>query len=146
MLTLHTIHHPKGAKRPRKVVGRGNAAGAGTYAGRGLKGQKARTGGRKGLKRKGLRMLLLRIPKKRGFYKAKPNTAAVNLGTLETLVQDNMRLDQAALLAFGLVSKRVAGVKILGDGVWTKKGVTFTGFTFSESARKKVRETGGTIV
>ncbi len=146
MLTLHTLKHPTGAKRKRKVVGRGNAAGAGTYAGRGMKGQKARTGGRKGLKRKGLRMMLLRIPKSRGFYKPKPNIATVNLGALESLVQDNARLDQAALLALGLVSKRTAGVKILGDGSWSKKGVQFQGFAFSASAKEKVRATGGTIL
>ncbi len=145
MLTLHTLPHPKGSKRRRKVVGRGNAAGGGTYAGRGLKGQKARTGGRKGLKRKGLRMMLLRIPKKRGFYRPKKNVATVNLGFIELRAQDGMRVDETVLRAWELMPKRVDAVKVLGDGAWTKKSITFIGLSFSAGARAKVEATGSTV-
>ncbi len=145
-LTLHTLTHPKGAKRKRKVVGRGNAAGGGTYAGRGSKGQKARSGGRKGLKRKGLRMLLLRIPKRRGFARPRLKRGVVNLGSIEPRATDGMTIDRAVLLSWGLVSKRRrSAAKVLGDGTWTRKGVHFRGLDFSAAAKAKVEATGGNV-
>ncbi len=53
-------------KNPKKRVGRGNASGKGSYSGRGLKGQRSRSGGKKGLKLRGLRRLSKRLPKLRG--------------------------------------------------------------------------------
>lgn len=90
-------------------------------------------------------MMLLRIPKKRGFYRPKKNIATVNLGAIEPEVQDGMRVDETVLRAWGLVPKRVDAVKILGDGAWTKKSVTFVGLSFSAGARTKVEATGGSI-
>jgi len=58
-------------KNPKKRLGRGNASGEGGYCGRGLKGQRSRSGGRKGLKIKGLRILSRRLPKLGGFNKHK---------------------------------------------------------------------------
>ena len=64
-LSLHTIKKPKANSKKRKRIGRGNASGHGTYAGKGQKGQNARSGV-SGLKRKGMKQVLLRTPKKRG--------------------------------------------------------------------------------
>ncbi len=144
-LTLHTLTHPRGTKRKRKVIGRGNASGHGTYAGRGVKGQKARTGGSKGLKRKGLRMMLLRIPKTRGFTGRPNETVVLNLDALSKTVREGMQVDAALLKTMGLVGSRAKRVKILGDGEWPHKGVAFTGLIFSQSARDKVIAAGSTI-
>ena len=145
-LTLHTLQHPSGAKRTRKVIGRGNASGHGTYAGRGQKGQKARTGGRKGLKRKGLRMMLLRIPKRRGIGNRQGSPVRVlNLEQLDRVLADGARVDRAALVALGLINARGQRVKILGAGEWQRKGITFIGLAFSEAARSKVMAGGSTI-
>src|SRR3989338_10160525 len=82
-LTLDNLKINFGAKKKRKRVGRGNASGHGTYSGRGLKGQRARSGGKKGLKLRGLKQLLKNKPKIGGFRSLKPKMAVVNLSDLE---------------------------------------------------------------
>src|SRR3989344_399564 len=82
-LTLHNLKINKKAKKKTKRVGRGNASGHGTYSGRGLKGQKARAGGKGGLKRRGLKQLLRNKPKLGGFKSLKPKMAIVDLDQLE---------------------------------------------------------------
>ena len=79
MLSLHTIKPNKGETKKRKRVGRGNASGHGTYSGRGQKGQRSRSGGKSGLKRKGMKQILLQTPKLRGFKSDKPKNQVINL-------------------------------------------------------------------
>ncbi|MEK7097792.1 MAG: uL15 family ribosomal protein, partial [Patescibacteria group bacterium] len=77
-LSLHTIRPASGSTKKRKRVGRGNASGHGTSATRGTKGQRSRTGV-SGLKRLGMKSMLLSIPKKRGFNSLKSKNQVVNL-------------------------------------------------------------------
>ncbi|PIY78798.1 MAG: 50S ribosomal protein L15, partial [Parcubacteria group bacterium CG_4_10_14_0_8_um_filter_35_7] len=80
-LSLHNLKSRK--RKKRKRVGRGNASGHGTYSGRGLKGQKSRSGGKKGLKLKGFKVIIQNIPKTRGFKSIHPKMEIVNTGDLE---------------------------------------------------------------
>ncbi len=67
MITLSNLQPKIGSRHRRKRVGRGNASGHGTYSGRGIKGQRSRSGGKKGLKLKGLRHNIKNFPKLRGL-------------------------------------------------------------------------------
>jgi len=81
-LTLHTIKPFSGSKKKVKRVGRGLGS-TGTYSGRGQKGQRARSGGRGGLKLLGMKRIILATPKLRGFKSPYPKMVAVNIGDLE---------------------------------------------------------------
>lgn len=141
-LALHTIKAAKGAKHKKKIIGRGNASGHGTYSTRGQKGQKSRSGGSKGLKRKGLRQLILSFPKMRGFKSIHPKPAVLNLKDLEK-ISGNI-ITPKIILENGLVREIKNGVKILGDGE-IKRAVTVKECEVSGSAREKIEKAGGHI-
>lgn len=143
-LTLHNLKIPQGAKKKRKRVGRGNASGHGTYSGRGQKGQKARSGGKKGLKRLGLRQFLRSKPKIGGFRSFKPKRAIVNIGQLEKKFKDGEIVDSQQLINKNLIKDDKNGVKILGEGKLNKK-LTVIANAFSESAKKAIIKAGGEI-
>ncbi|HEU0051133.1 MAG TPA: uL15 family ribosomal protein, partial [Patescibacteria group bacterium] len=84
-LSLHTLHPVKGSRTKKFRVGRGLGSGRGKTAGRGTKGQRARTGGRKRLRLKGLKQMLLAFPKTRGFQSLNQKTVAISLIQLATL-------------------------------------------------------------
>ncbi len=128
------------AKAYRK--GRGNGSGNGKTAGRGQKGQWARSGGGVRVGFEGGQMPLARRLPKRGFHNifAKP-LEAVNVSALEKF-EDGDTVTAQALLDKGVLSKCVYGVKILGSGEITKK-LTVEASAFSESAKKKIVAAGG---
>ena len=86
MLTLHNLKRFAKSKKAKERIGRGNASGHGTYATRGLKGQKSRTGGRKGLIKKGLKTTLQRLPKNKGFKSLKLKEEIINLKDFVSLI------------------------------------------------------------
>jgi large subunit ribosomal protein L15 len=141
-LTLHTLKPASGSKTKKFRVGRGNASGSGTTAGRGTKGQRARTGGRNKLKLKGMKQMLLRIPKNRGFKSAIPHAYAITLQQLERWCQAGERVTLAALQKRNLVPADAIGIKILNTGTLTKK-VTLIGMTASAAAKAAVEKAGG---
>lgn len=143
-LTLHTIKPFYKSKKSRKRVGRGFGC-HGTYSGRGQKGQRARSGGKKGLKLKGIKKVLLGIPKVRGFHSPYPKVAVVNVGTLNEKFKENDVITPDTLLKMKLVDKIMGGVKILGDGELKKK-LIIQGCTVSDSAKEKIEKAGGKIV
>lgn len=143
-LSLHTIKPAKGSKRSKKRVGRGNASGHGSYSTRGIKGQKARSGGRGGLKYKGMKAMLLSIPKKRGFKSMRKKSEILNINDLDKKFEDNTRITLKVLQKSGMISKIKNGVKILGDGE-TKKKFVISGCDVSKSAREKIEGAGGSI-
>ena len=103
-LQAHTLHLPAGArKRPKKRVGRGAGSGFGTTAGRGTKGQKARSGGRGGLKRKGLKPSLQKIPKVRGFKSFAPRMQMITLAVLAAHCRSNETITPKLLEKRGLI-------------------------------------------
>ena len=140
----HELRPPKGATHKRKRVGRGNASGHGTYATKGLKGQKARTGGgvRPGFEG-GQLPLVRRMAYKRGFRNPfRVDYEEVNIGDLarfdagSTVTVDTLR---AARLV-----RTSRPVKVLGEGDLTS-ALTVEAHRFSKSAREKIEAAGGSV-
>ena len=131
-----------GSTHVDKRKGRGHATGNGKTAGRGHKGQKARSGGGVRIGFEGGQMPLARRIPKRGFHNifAKP-LESVNVSALEKF-EDGAVVDAKALLDAGVLSKCTYGVKILGNGEITKK-LTVKASAFSESAKAKIEAAGG---
>ena len=131
-----------GSTHVDKRKGRGHATGNGKTAGRGHKGQKARSGGGTRIGFEGGQMPLARRIPKRGFNNifAKP-LEAVNVSALDKF-EDGAVIDAQMLLHSGVLSKCVYGVKILGNGEITKK-LTVKAAAFSESAKQKIEAAGG---
>ncbi len=143
-LNLHTIKPKKGARKDRMRVGRGLAK-KGTYSGRGAKGQRARSGGRSGLKLKGLRKVMLGIPKLRGFKSLEEPKAVVNVGELSAAFASGAKVTPKLLRDKGLVEEIGAGVKVLGDGELTIK-ITLEGCQVSAGAKTKIEKAGGKVI
>ena len=131
-----------GSTHVDKRKGRGHATGNGKTAGRGHKGQKARSGGGTRIGFEGGQMPLARRIPKRGFNNifAKP-LEAVNVSALDKF-EDGATVDAQALLVAGVLSKCDNGVKILGNGEITKK-LTVKAAAFSETAKQKIEAAGG---
>ena len=131
-----------GSTHVAKRKGRGHATGNGKTAGRGHKGQKARSGGGVRVGFEGGQMPLARRVPKRGFNNifAKP-LDAVNVSVLEKF-ESGATVDAQALLDSGVLSSCRYGVKILGQGELTKK-LTVKAAAFSESAKTKIEAAGG---
>ena len=131
-----------GSTHVDKRKGRGHATGNGKTAGRGHKGQKARSGGGTRIGFEGGQMPLARRIPKRGFNNifAKP-LEFVNVSALDKF-EDGAVVDAQALLDAGILSKCVYGVKILGNGEISKK-LTVKASAFSETAKEKIEAAGG---
>ena len=148
-MKLNELHDNPGAAKKQKRVARGPGSGKGKTAGRGIKGQKSRSGVAINAYEGGQMPLYMRLPK-RGFNK--PNRkafAVINLDTLQKFV-DAGKLDagaeitEEALVACGLVRRRLDGVRLLGKGALTAKlAMRITGA--SKSAVEAVEKAGGTI-
>jgi large subunit ribosomal protein L15 len=143
--TLHTLSPNKGATRNKKRLGRGHGSGLHKTAGKGQKGQKARTG-HHGIPKPGFEggqtAMSRRLPK-RGFTNAlfKKEIFAVNVGDLAARFESG-KVDIEALKAKGLVPRSAELVKILGDGELGKKLQVHAHY-FSESAKEKLTKAGG---
>ena len=142
--TLHTLKGPRGATRNRKRIGRGPGSGTGEQSGKGVKGQKARTGhhgARLGFE--GGQMPMQRRFPKKGFKNPfREEIFAVNVGALEKRFPAGT-VDIAALQGAGMVPRSMTKVKILGEGDLTKK-LTVKATAFSASAKEKIEKAGGT--
>lgn len=141
-ITLQNLKPKKGSTKRKKRVGRGNASGHGTYSGRGIKGQRARSGGKKGLKRKGLRTFLRNVPKKGGFTSLKPKMSVVNIKDLEKKFKAGSTVTYKELIKSNLIKTAKNGVKILGQGKLTKK-LEIVADSFSKSAKDAIIKAGG---
>ena len=141
-MELHHLSPAPGSTSVAKRKGRGAGTGNGKTAGRGHKGQKARSGGGVRIGFEGGQMPLARRIPKRGFHNifAKP-LESVNVSALEKF-EDGAVVDAKALLDAGILSKCTYGVKILGNGEITKK-LTVKASAFSESAKAKIEAAGG---
>ncbi len=142
--TLHTLKGPRGATRNRKRIGRGPGSGTGEQSGKGVKGQKARTGhhgARLGFEG-GQMPMQRRFPKKGFKNHFRKEVFAVNLQDIEKRFQGGT-VDLDGLHAAGLVPRSSLTVKILGEGEVTKKFVVKAS-AFSGSAKEKIEKAGGT--
>jgi large subunit ribosomal protein L15 len=149
------LHAPEGANKRKRIIGRGQGSGHGTTAGKGNKGQKARSGGKTYVGFEGGQMPLYRRLAQRGFsnYPFKKTFQVVNLGEIEKRYEDGGTVNTVTLIQKGLakgtlkggVLKRLpAPVKILGNGEFTKK-LTFNIGSMSNSAKEKIEKAGGTV-
>ena len=130
-----------GGVKEKKRVGRGQGSGLGKTAGRGGKGQKARSGGHVRPGFEGGQMPMQRRIPKRGFTNPfRVEYALVNVGDLESLGLAEVDLDK--LVEAGAVKDRKDGLKILGDGELTK-AVSVRAHKFSASAKEKIEKAGG---
>lgn len=145
MLSLSNLKPTKGSTKNRKRVGRGNASGHGTYSTRGMKGQKSRSGV-SGLKRLGMKSMLLNIPKKRGFKSLNEKDQVVNLFELNTNFKDGANVTPASLKKAGLIdASGSTTIKILGKGELKLKNLQLTGLKVSETVKAQVEKMGGKI-
>lgn len=141
--TLHNLKGPKGSTRNRKRIGRGPGSGTGEQSGKGVKGQKARTGhhgARLGFE--GGQMPMQRRFPKKGFknpFREAP--FAVNVSDLEARFPDGV-VDLSTLQGAGLVPRSERAVKILADGELKKK-FTVRAAAFSAAAKEKIEQAGG---
>jgi large subunit ribosomal protein L15 len=143
-LSIHTIKKSKATSQKRKRIGRGNASGTGTYSGKGLKGQKSRSGV-SNLKRLGMKQVLLRTPKVRGFKSRNPKNQVLNLSDLNINFKDGEEISPAVLLKKGLVKNTMEPVKLLGQGQLKVKNLQVSGLQLSASAREQIEKLGGKI-
>ena len=142
-MKLHELSPAEGSKKSVKRVGRGHGSGWGKTAGKGHKGQKARSGGgvRPGFE--GGQMPLQRRLPKRGFNNIfAKEIVTVNLSTLNSKFEDGADVTVETLVAAGVVKNLFDGVKILGNGKLEKKlNVKVT--AYSESAKAAIEAAGG---
>jgi len=143
-LKLHNLKTAKGAKKKAKRVGRGDSSGHGTFATRGLKGQRSRSGGKGGLKLKGLKNNILNTPKLGGFRSLKPKLKVLNIRDLEKKFNDGDIITTAKLVEMRLLNNDKPGVKILGMCKLTKK-FTVKVDKVSQSAKETIEKAGGKV-
>ena len=141
-MNLHELAPVMGSTHVNKRKGRGTGTGNGKTAGRGHKGQKARSGGKIRIGFEGGQMPLARRIPKRGFNNifAKPLTA-VNVA-VRNRFEDGAVVDAAALIKAGVLQDCKHGLKVLGNGTVSKK-LTVKAAAFSESAKEKIEQAGG---
>ena len=148
-MRLHELHDNEGANRKKKRVGRGPGSGKGKTAGRGMKGQKSRSGVAINGYEGGQMPLYQRLPK-RGFNK--PNRkrfAVINVGLLQKFIDSgklsaDAEITEDELLTSGLVRRKLDGIRILAKGDLTSKvDIRVTGA--SKAAIESIEKVGGTI-
>ncbi len=144
VVTLQTIKPPKGSRKTSKRVGRGNASQKGTTAGRGMKGQRARSGGRKGLAVKGFKQSFQKVPKVRGFKSIVPKKQTVTLAVLERICKDGDVVTPKYLDQKGILRKPQFGVKVVATGELTKK-ITLKDCFASKKVIEAVEKAGGKL-
>jgi large subunit ribosomal protein L15 len=148
-MKLHELRDNEGASRKKKRVARGPGSGKGKTAGRGIKGQKSRSGVAINGYEGGQMPLYQRLPK-RGFNK--PNQkkfAVVNLGLIEKFIEAGKldvkaEINEDALVASGLVRRKLDGIRVLAKGD-IKSKVTLNVTGASKSAVDAVEKAGGTL-
>jgi large subunit ribosomal protein L15 len=143
-MSLHKIRPPKGAKHPKKRVGRGPGSGHGKTSSRGHKGAQSRSGFSFKRGFEGGQMPLHRRVPKRGFHNPfRVEYAVVNLDTLSEVFEAGSSVTPDVLRERGLVRQSRAKIKVLGRGDITKK-LTVQAHKFSGTAAEKIAAAGGT--
>jgi large subunit ribosomal protein L15 len=144
-MELHDLRPDEGAVRPRKRVARGNAGSGGTYAGRGRKGQAARSGGVKAPYFEGGQLpFVRRLPFKRGFKNIfRVHYTPVSLGDLAAAFDSGEAVTPQALVEVGLLRRADEPYKVLADGA-IEKPLAVSAPRFSATARAAIEAAGGT--
>ena len=148
-MRLNALADNVGATKKSKRVGRGPGSGLGKTAGRGIKGQKSRSGVAINAYEGGQMPLYMRLPK-RGFNKPNPKKyAEINVGCIQTFI-DNGRIDgkseitEEVLVNLGIIRRKWDGVRVLGKGdLKTKINISITGI--SKKAQDAIEKLGGKV-
>ena len=141
-MKLHELSPAEGSVRESKRIGRGHGSGQGKTAGKGHKGQHARSGRGKRPAFEGGQMPLARRIPKRGFNNIfASEIVAITVGDLN-VIEANAVVDMEALVKAGVVKKTCDGVKVLGNGK-LEKALTVKVNAYSESAKSKIEAAGG---
>ncbi len=142
-MKLHELQPAAGSVKDVKRIGRGHGSGQGKTAGKGHKGQKARSGGsiRPGFE--GGQMPLQRRMPKRGFNNIfAKEFATINVSELEKRFESGAVVDAQALIDCGAIKNALDGIKILGNGELTKS-LTVKAVKFTAAAQEKIEKAGG---
>jgi len=143
-LSAHTISAKTRTKSPRKRVGRGNSSGKGTYSSRGLKGQRARSGGKGGNQQRSFKQSLQKVPKVRGFRSLSPKAQTVALATLERVAVEGKVVTPNFLRKAKVIKYTDKPIKIVATGE-IKKKITITGCLATKKAMEMVEKAGGSF-
>ena len=148
-MKLHELREKPGARHSKKRVGRGPGTGIGKTCGRGMKGQKSRSGVSINGFEGGQMPIYMRLPK-RGFNVPKPKRyALVNIGVLQSFIDRKKinpknEITEEILQESGLVTRKLDGVRLLGKGKLTSK-ITIKVAGASKSAESAVKDLGGML-
>lgn len=144
-MKLHELQYSEGARKNRKRIGRGQGSGTGKTAGKGHKGQNARSGGGVRLGFEGGQTPLARRLPKRGFTNfTRKEYATLNVELLERF-ENGTVVTPELLIENRIVRKELnAGIKVLGNGELTKK-LTVKAHKFSKSAKELIEKAGGSV-
>lgn len=145
-MRLHSLPAPKGGNKKRKRLGRGEGSGQGKTAGKGMKGQKSRTGkGKPAPGFEGGQVPMYRRMPKRGFTNVfRKKYAVVNVDTLAEKFDAGATVNLETLRAAGLATRTDVGVRVIGRGELSY-ALTLTVDHVSGSAREKIEKAGGSI-
>jgi large subunit ribosomal protein L15 len=144
-MKLHELKSTEGARKENFRIGRGVGSGNGKTAGKGHKGQNARSGGGVRLGFEGGQLPLYRRLPKRGFKNVnRVEYAIVNLKTLNNYYNDGETVSPVSLVEKGIINKEFDGIKVLASGELTKK-ITVQAHKFSKSAVSAIENAGGTV-
>ena len=143
-MKLHEMKYNEGARSSIKRLGRGQGSGQGKTAGKGHKGQNARSGGGVAIGFEGGQTPLYKRIPKRGFTNfTRKEYAVINLDVLNRF-EDGAVVTPEVLKETGIVKKQLDGIKVLGNGKLEKK-LTVKCNKISTSAKKAIEEVGGTV-
>lgn len=143
-MNLHEMKYNEGARKERKRIGRGHGSGNGKTAGKGHKGQKARSGGGVALGFEGGQTPLYKRIPKRGFTNfTRKEYAIINVEDLNVF-ENGVEVTPELLIETGLVKKELSGVKVLGNGTLEKK-LTVKCHKASKSAVAAIEKAGGKV-
>lgn len=143
-MNLHELKYNEGARKNTKRLGRGQGSGQGKTAGKGHKGQNARSGGGVAIGFEGGQTPIYKRIPKRGFTNfTRVEYAIINLDQLN-MFEEGTVVDPVALVATGLVKKLKDGIKVLGNGTLEKK-LTVKCHKISASAKEAIEKVGGQV-
>ncbi|MSR85270.1 50S ribosomal protein L15 [Candidatus Uhrbacteria bacterium] len=142
-LSLHTLKPKAGSRTKRFRIGRGPGTGRGKTAGRGTKGQRSRTGGRKGLRLKGMKQMLLGFPKLRGFQSRSQKAVIITLTQLAHF-EEGATVTMQSLRKAGFLLRGEQEIKVVGGGEMKKKMI-LKGLAVTASAKAAIEKAGGKI-
>lgn len=143
-IRLHTIKPAKGSRTVAKRLGRGPGSGKGKTAGRGTKGQRARSGGKARNTIKGLKRIVLRVPKNRGFTSSIMHPTSVTVEQIDRWSIAGARVDVKSLKAANRIPADAVGAKIVNTGAMTKP-VVIVDLLATPGARAVIEKAGGSF-